>query len=309
MSTATQSRPLAQVLDPKVRGAVLSFAGLFLTLIWGYWSTLEVMAEKWAHDPQYSHGWLVPLFAVAVLWMRRETFPPTGLTASPWGLALLALGIGVRLIATFFYFEWFDFLSIIPVVAGVTLLCFGWPVLKWSMPAILFLGFMIPLPYTIETALRGPLRSLGTVVSTYVMQTVGLAAFPEGYTIVTDSGRIGVAEACSGLRMLMIFFALATAVAMLSDKALWEKLLIVVSAVPIALIANVTRITVTGILHETVGGEIADLVFHDLAGWLMMPFGLALLGTELWLLSRLFIVEQEVPLAPLGMPFNVSKRS
>jgi exosortase len=214
----------------------------------------------------------------------------------------------LRLASAVFYFQSLDFLSLIPMVAGATLLCFGWPVLRWSLPAILFLAFMLPLPFTVENALREPLRGVGTVASTYVMQTVGLAAYREGYTIVTDSGRIGVAEACSGLRMMMIFFALSTAVAMLSQRVWWEKLVIVVSAVPIALIANVARITVTGILHETVNGEVANLVFHDLAGWLMMPFGLALLGVELWLLSRLIIVEQEAPLAPMGMP-NLGPRT
>ncbi len=111
------------------------------------------------------------------------------------------------------------------MVAGLTLLCFGAKVLLWSLPAILFLGFMIPLPYTIETALREPLRGAGTIASTYVMQTMGLAAFREGdgYTIVTDHGRIGVVEACSGMRMLMIFFALSTAVAMLSERPRWRS--------------------------------------------------------------------------------------
>jgi exosortase len=284
------------------RAALLSFAGLAACLVWGYWATFGVLSDRWAQDPQYSHGWLVPFFAGVVLWMRRERFPGTSSAARMWGLGLLVVGGALRVASAVFYYQTLDFLSLIPMVAGVTLLCFGWPALRWSLPAILFLGFMFPLPYTIENALREPLRGAGTVASTYVMQTVGLPAYREGYTIVTDRGKIGVAEACSGLRMMMIFFALSTAVAMLSQRVWWEKLLIVVSAVPIALIANIARITVTGILHETVSGEVADVVFHDLAGWLMMPFGLALLGVELWLLSRLIIVEQEIPLAPMGMP-------
>ncbi|HLJ10424.1 MAG TPA: exosortase/archaeosortase family protein [Planctomycetaceae bacterium] len=308
MSTERISEPVMHLLDPRLRKAIIAFAVLAAGLVWGYWSTLGVMAQKWAHDPQYSHGWIVPLFSAAFLWIRRDKFP-TKVHFSAWGLALLGFSVAVRLTGAFFYFEWFDFLSIVPAVAGLTLLCFGWAVLRWALPSILFLTFMIPLPFTIETAMRGPLRKLGTVASTYVMQTLGMAAFSEGTVIVMDNDiRIGVAEACSGLRMLMIFFALATAVAMLSQRAPWERLVIVLSAVPIALIANVTRITVTGILHATAGSEIADLVFHDLAGWLMMPFGLALLGAELWLLSRLFIVEQEIPLAPLTVSAGARPR-
>lgn len=300
MSNERLSDLTAKMFAPQVRGSVLWFFGLLAALIWGYWSTLSVMAEKWQHDPQYSHGWLVPVFAGYLLWMRREQFPATALKTSVWGLLLLIAAQGVRLVGAYLYFEWFDFLSLVPALAGLVLLCFGWPVLRWALPAVLFMAFMIPLPYTIETAMREPLRKIGTIASTYVMQTVGLPAFREANVIVVDETRIGVVEACSGLRMLMIFFALATAVAMLSKKALWEKLVIVVSAVPIAIIANVTRITVTGILHQTVGHHIADLVFHDLAGWLMMPFGLLMLWGELWLLGRLFIIEQDVPLAPLA---------
>jgi exosortase len=146
---------------------------------------------------------------------------------------------------------------------------------------------------------------MGTISSTYVMQTLGMRVYSEGNVIVMDSHSIGVAEACSGLRMLVIFFALSTAVAMISQRAWWERLLVVLSAVPIALIANITRITVTGILFQVAGAEIAEKVFHDLAGWLMMPFGLALLGIESWILSRLFIQEDEVPLPPVtgfGLP-------
>lgn len=305
MANERVAEPTPKFSWPQVRGPVLTFGAFMAALLWSYWSTLLVMAEKWQHDPQYSHGWLVPAFAGYLLWMRREHFPGVTRSAGFWGLVLMIASAAVRLAAAFFYYEWFDFLSLIPSIMGLVLLCFGWPVLRWSLPAVLFLTFMVPLPYSIETAMRGPLQKIGTIASTYVMQTVGLPAFREGNTIVVNETKIGVVEACSGLRMLMIFFALATAVAMLSKKALWEKLLIVASAVPIAIIANVARITVTGILHETAGHDLANLVFHDLAGWLMMPFGLLLLWAELKLLSNLFIIEQEVPLAPLpGLGFG-----
>ena len=86
--------------------------------------------------------------------------------------------------------------------------------------------------------------------------------------------------------MLMIFVALSTAMAIVVRRPWWERLLIVLSAIPVAVLSNVVRITVTGLMHEWVGREMADLVFHDLAGWLMMPFALAVLWTELWLLEQ-----------------------
>jgi exosortase len=291
-------------LEPKspasaASGAATSFAILLALIAWALWSSFQVMAARWAHDPQYSHGYIVPIFSIVLLWMRRETFPAGQIRMSLWGLLLLIVGLAVRLAAAMLYVEWFDFLSLIPCLMGVVLLCFGWSVARWAAGAIAFLVFMIPLPHTIETALRGPLRKLGTSLSTYVMQTFGMPVFAEGNVIVMDSHQIGVAEACSGLRMLVIFFALSTAVAMVSQRPWWERLIIVVSAVPIALIANISRITVTGILYQTTSAELAEKVFHDLAGWLMMPLGLVLLGIESWILSRLFIVEDDDPVMAL----------
>jgi exosortase/archaeosortase family protein len=95
-------------------------------------------------------------------------------------------------------------------------------------------------------------------------------------------------EACSGLSMLMIFFALSTAVALLIRRPWPERALLVASALPIAILSNIIRITVTGVLHKTAGSEVADLVFHDLAGWLMMPLALGMLWTELRLLNWVF---------------------
>jgi exosortase/archaeosortase family protein len=107
--------------------------------------------------------------------------------------------------------------------------------------------------------------------------------------ILLNEVELNVVEACSGLRMLVVFFAFATAVALIVKRPLWEKLLLLVSAIPIALVVNVLRITATGVLFETVSSQAAKLVFHDLAGWLMMPVALVLLGLELQLLKRLVI--------------------
>lgn len=193
--------------------------------------------------------------------------------------------------------EWFDLLSILPFVAGVFLLAGGWHAIRWTWPAIAFLTFMLPLPYSLEVALRDPLRKIGTKVSTYVMQTIGLPAIAEGNVIVVGDARIGVTEACSGMSMLMVFFAFSTAMALfIRERPIWEKLLVVASAVPIAIIANVTRITVTGILYATGFAEIADAFFHDFAGWMMIPLAFAILSIELMLASRIVVVADDIPM-------------
>jgi exosortase len=272
-------------------------------LLWAYWTTLGEAAERWAHDPQYSHGYLVPAFALALLWMRRASFPAEDLHPSWWGLPLLLAGVALRLAGTHYYFVWFDAISLIPCTAGVIWMVGGWKLCRWSLPAVMFLIFMIPMPYTLEVMMADPLQRLATLTSTFALQTLGLPAIADGNVILLNDVRIGIVEACSGLRMMVIFFALSTAVALVIRRPLWERMLIAASAVPIALIVNISRITVTGVLHDTVGTEIANAVFHDLAGWLMMPVALALLGVELAILSRLLIeprVRQSQPALSLA---------
>jgi exosortase len=265
-------------------------------LIWAFWSTLTELAHVWKSSDQYSHGFLVPPFALFLLWLRRDRLDREALRPGfVLGGLLLALGIGLRLVGVYWYYLWLDTISILPCVAGVCWLLGGWAAWRWAWPAVLYLTFMIPLPYRFATAMSAPLQELATTVSTFIMQTIGLPALSEGNVIVLNEARIGVVEACSGLRMLVVFAALSSAMALLTRRPLVDKLILLVSAVPIAIVSNIIRIAVTGILHETIGSESANAFFHDLGGWLMMPLGLLMLAVELKILSHLFI---ELPPAP-----------
>jgi exosortase len=270
--------------------------GLALALGWVFWPTLLATAERWGSDSRYTHGYLVPLFAGYLLWSRRGHLPARS-QPGRWGLAVLAAGLLLRFAGTYLYFDWLATVALLPCLAGLALLGGGWAALRWSWPAIAFLLFMVPLPFRVEVALAHPLQRVATLVSTYALQTLGFVAASEGNTIRMGEVRLGVVEACSGLSMLMIFFALSAAVATVVRRPLYEKALIVASAIPVALVANITRITVTGVLHKTVGSRVADLVFHDLAGWLMMPLALALLWAEMRLLAWVVI---DAPAAGAG---------
>ena len=114
-------------------------------------------------------------------------------------------------------------------------------------------------------------------------------AFAEGNVIQLNEARIGVVDACSGLSMLITFVALSTAAALVVKRPLLDKIVLVASSIPVALLANIARITLTGVLHDTVGGHAATTFYHDLAGWLMIPFALILYWFEIWVLSHLLI--------------------
>jgi exosortase len=270
-------------------------ASLALTGLWAYWPTLIGLSRRWSEDPQYSHGYIVPFIALILLWHRRERFPEWGGCIWWWGLIPLLGGAGLRLAAAWLHVDWIDAASLLVTLGGVCTLVGGPPLLRWAWPAGVILCFMLPLPYQAEVALAQPLQRIATVASTYALQTIGFPAVAEGNIIHIDDLRIGVLEACSGLGMLMTFFALSTAVALIVQRPLLERVILTVSAVPIGVCVNVARITATGILHKTVGSTVANAVFHDLAGWLMMPLALALLWLEMRYLYRLFPTPAPAP--------------
>src|SRR5262249_3083025 len=157
-------------------------------------------------------------------------------------LPLLLIGVLMRFASAYMYFEWLDAVSLLPTLAGICVLLGGRAALGWAWPAIGFLLFMVPLPYRMETALRLPLQRLATIARRYVLQTLGLPALAEGNVILLGNGRIGVAQACSGLSMMLIFFALSTALVVVVHRPRLDKAIIVLSSLPIALLVNVIRI-------------------------------------------------------------------
>jgi exosortase len=259
-------------------------------VLWAYWPALSGVSERWLHEACYSHGVIVPGLALLVWWSRRRVAPVTSAKPSWWGLPVLVCGGALRLVGAFYYLDWFDGLSLLPVLFGLVLLIGGWQLAWQTGPAIALLFFLLPLPFQIEGALSVPLQQLGTLVSTFALQTLGLPAVSEGNIILIDDMSIGVLEACNGLGMLSAFFAISTTVAIVIRRPLLDRVAVFFSAIPIGVVMNLLRVTATGVVYATVGAPAAQTFFHDLAGWLMMPLALATVGLELLLLRHLFPV-------------------
>jgi exosortase len=136
--------------------------------------------------------------------------------------------------------------------------------------------------------MSGPLQRMATVSSTYVLQTLGIHAVASGNVIWLSQGQIGVVEACSGLRMLVMFAAVTVAAAFILGGSRWERAVIVISSPAIAIASNVFRITATGLAQELISPNFAHKIFHDFAGWIMMPLAIGLLALERYLLAKLF---------------------
>jgi exosortase len=271
----------------------IPLGGLLVLLAWAYAPLLLILADRWWHDPQYSHGPLVPLFSLYLVWRQREEGVAWwGQPCWSWALALLLIALFLRALAGRLLLHQLDALTLQLSLAAVVLGSGGWLLLRRTAPAIAFLLFMVPLPYELERNVGEPLKLAATVGSTFLLQTLGQPALRDGHIILIDEVRLGVVDACSGLKMLMTFAAFSVGAVLLMRRSRFEKLMVLLGIIPIAIVSNIVRITATGLSHVYVRDPRLVEFLHDFHGWLMMPIGLGLLALELWVLRHLVIEEK-----------------
>ncbi len=275
-------------------GAVCLAAGL-----WAYAPTLLHLIATWNREPDYSHGFLVLPLAVFFLWARRASCPGFGPSSAAIGLPLLAVAILLRYLSARFYFDFLDGWSILPWLAGTVAITGGRRLLVWSLPSIGFLWFMVPLPFGWEVMLSLPLQKVATKLSTFALQLLGQPAFAEGNVIHIGEHPLEVAQACSGLRLFVSVVALAYAYVTLVRRTIWEKAILILALVPIAILANSTRIVATGLLFVYTSGETAHYFAHEIAGWAMIPLAAAMFWCVLWYLGKVIREEETVAMSAL----------
>lgn len=273
---------------------------------WAFWPTLCELFDTWVSQPDYSHGPLVPLFALYLLAKRK---PVSAEAPRPWpilGFAILTFAILLRLAGSATSFLPLEGIAFVLCLSGLAALAGGQAALVRFWPPLVFLLFMIPLPYEISRLLGAQLQQVGTLATTFLLQCLGQPAIAEGNRILIGNVTLNVVEACSGLRMLMTFFAFSTAAVFLMDRHWLVKTLVLASAVPIALATNILRITATGLAHVWLadGDDKTQVLsfIHDFNGWMMMPVGLMFLVLELWLFKHLLIERPAVSGQPLARP-------
>jgi exosortase len=280
---------LRSLLDPGQRkfwiGALVS-VGLFVRL---FWDNLGHFYYVWTTDENYSHGFLVPLIGLyfANQVARRG---PVSISGGQWcGGLLLAAALLLRLVTIPLPIPFLGDVAFMVGLAGLfTLLC-GTTAFRRYWFAFFFLIFMVPLPIALYSKIASPLQLLASRVASTAMNATGVPVLCEGNRMTLPGGlQMFVAEACSGMRQLTGFLALTTAVAYLSTRSVWYRLIIVISALPIALSANIARVMLTGYIMHLVNPQFALGTYHTLEGLVMMAFGLALLHCECCILDLCF---------------------
>ncbi len=212
------------------------------------------LLSVWEADPNYSHGYLIIPIALVILWRRlsdkREEGGPTWVGPRWWGWIVLCAVLALCAIAYERASQWVETATIVPVIACLTWTLGGWPLVRVAWPAILFLVFLFPLPPGVNDSVALPLQRIAATGSCFLLQLTGLWAVQEGNVIhlATPHGNVplDVALACNGLRMLMTMAATITAVIVLIAIPTWQRLTLLASTVPIALLSNMIRIVVTG---------------------------------------------------------------
>jgi exosortase len=280
-----------------------TIAVLTAGLMYSYGPSLANLPSTW-NNPQYQHGWIVPLLTAGLLIWRRQPMATIKPAARLAGLGLLAGSLAIRLAFAYFRVRTFDMYTFVPALAGVFLMTGGWAAFRWAWVPIALLIFMYPLPEGHQRYLTGPLQTFNTVVATFLLQTLGFDAFRDGNLIrLGEEHVMNVVDACAGLKMLTIFVWLAAVVIAVAGLQWWENLVIAISAIPIAILANTLRITTAGMLYG-VSPQMAE-GFHDStpAALLMMGAAIGFILLEMKLLSYVIVTDQ---FAPARVPATVS---
>lgn len=302
-TAAVAVAPPVSFWDPSQRAPLIMLGSLLLLLIIAYFDMLSLVREAWREE-LYSHGWLMPILALVLLWIRWKPFEPAPAIERWAGVGLVALGLSMRFYAAWVGRQPVDQISFIPCVFGIFMMVGGFKAIRWAWPALAFLVFMFPLPNVWERNVLNELQKLASICSTFVLQTLGMAAFRQGTLITIPGSSLNIAEACAGLRMSTIFVGMSVFMIFIIERPWWDKFVIVVSSLPIALLVNIIRITLIGLLYWIVGPDahIAQKLGHDWAGYFMMVLAMGFLWLELQILERLTVPVETVQMRPVGGP-------
>ena len=266
---------------------------LLMVFVWSFWFNIKDLWNIWQRSDEYSSGLLVPFLAVYVLWLRRKQIVSCDIKPSLWGLLIFLAAQAINLFGLFFMYSSMERLSIMISIVALVLLLFGCELFRKVLTTLFFLCLMLPLPRSIHSTIVLPLQVWSTSSAVFCLEMMGYDVVRQGNIIDINGTTVAVAEACNGLRMIMAFFVVGGFIILLSKRVWWEKVVILVSSLPIALLCNTIRLAITAVAFTVLKGERWEKIFHDFGGYAMMPLAIGIIVFELWLLARIVTVQTE----------------
>lgn len=294
------ARPQVQAASvrPITWAHLVVLAAAFGALFWINLARLWQWTNPSSGDPNWGHALFIPLISLAYLLDRRDRLKQTPLRPASGGLLVMLSGIaafvaGIGVSANFAQFgPYLQDVGMLTTLFGCILAIFGWRMVRVALFPIAYLLCALPWPPYVHEAMTQPLQKIAATASVHVLQLTGMNVEQAGNTIhiVTAAGAdraLNVAEACSGMRSLITFFAIGLAVAFLSARPLWQKIIISASAVPIAIACNIFRIAGEGLLDQHVSRSLSHGFAHSAVGVVLLVPGFGLFLLVGWMLDKL----------------------
>lgn len=281
-------------------------------LVFTYGLVLVKLSRDWWNDENYSHGLLIPFIIGYILWTQREKLARVQTKPSTlWGLAAVVLALMALWAGTAGAELYMQRTSLVLILAGTALYFWGFRLLRMLLVPLILLMLAIPIPAIIFNKVAFPLQLFASRFAVWSMAALDIPVLRQGNIIelfplgALETKKLEVVEACSGIRSLMTLVTLAVVFAYfthpgkkegegnkrgrfdwLKSYGFWRSTLLVLSAVPIAILTNALRVSGTGILARYYGTEVADGFFHNFSGWVIYIVAFLLLFGFAWILDR-----------------------
>lgn len=276
---------------PVARLASWYMVTLLLLGIWLYGPVLIRLVRQWWSDPNFSHGFFVPIFSAFVIWQNRTRLRAIQPKPSIWGLLFIMIALAMLLVGTFGAELFLSRLSLILLIAGAVVFFVGWATFRAVLFPICFLVLMVPIPAIVFSQITLPLQILASKLAAGTLPICGVPVLREGNIINLPAMPLEVAQACSGIRSLMSLTTLAIMYGYLVERRVWVRVALALASIPIAVAANGLRIVGTGLIVQYWDPEKAEGFFHLFSGWLVFVFSLLML----FALHRAFALLQAKP--------------
>jgi exosortase D (VPLPA-CTERM-specific) len=301
METQTERSVASPALNwPWLLPAVLIIFALFVVFREG----LGLMVNWWENKEEYNHGYLIPVVAAYLLLLRADAFRKISAEGSWSGLVIVLAGLLMLVLGELSAVYVITQYAFLLTLVGLVVIAYGWLGLKVLWVPVCYLFFMIPLPNFLYNTLSAELQLFSSQFGVAFLRLVGVSVFLEGNVIDLGDFQLQVAEACSGLRYLFPLTSFGFLCAVLYRGPVWQKVLLVLSTLPITLFMNSFRIGVIGVLVEYYGISMARGFLHDFEGWIVFMACVGLLFLEIWgfafVTKRRFADVFEVDVPPLA---------